>query len=91
MQRTQLVVFGYALLERLANRFKSLTGHAMLLLWPHDAWPSEAELDQLLATRVTQLASPRDLLACPVTGWPGYAASQDLAYYADRKVFRPAS
>jgi hypothetical protein len=91
LQHTQLVVFGHALLERLAAPHKALTGHAMLLLWPEHDWPSGAQLDHLLAARITALASPRDLLACPVMGWPDYAARQDLLYYADRDVFRSAS
>jgi hypothetical protein len=91
LKTTRLVVFGHALLDRLARPFKGLTGHAMLLLWQQEDWPHDARLDQLLQQRIAALASPRALLACPLMGWPGYAARQDLDYYADRSVFRSAS
>ena len=74
LQETRLVVFGHALLERLASPYKGLTGHAMLLLWPEADWPSLSQLDQVLEVRISALSSPRDLLACPLMGWPGYAA-----------------
>ncbi len=90
IEQTRLVVFGHALLERLAHPYKGLTGHAMLLPWSANEWPNHALLDQEIKQRITALAAPGDLLACPVMGWPGFAAGQDLAYYADRNVFRSA-
>ena len=89
-QQVHLVLFGHALLEKLVNPYKSITGHVYRVandVNPHD----EAALDAWLVQDLvpTKLATkPYEPL--PVLGVPGWwPANADRAYYEDTHVFRP--
>lgn len=82
------VVFGHALMEKLTAPYKAITGHALPVPLAADA--SLAQIDALVAGSLGATLSPRQLLPLPVLGIPGWADNDDLAYYDDAAVFRPA-
>lgn len=80
-QSAQLVLFGHALLEKLAQPRKAITAHV---------WIAETSDASLAATFVAERLTPRALLPLPVLGVPGWwPANEDPAFYADAAVFRP--
>jgi hypothetical protein len=85
----QLVIFGHALLEKLASPRKDLTAH----VWRHPmSWTSMAELDAALAEAFTadRLAG-KPFTPLPVLGVPGWwPENQNFSFYDDSLVFRPA-
>lgn len=85
----RLLVFGHALLEKLAAPRKNLTAH----VWaqPAPEGPT-AEVDAWLAGQLTasRLAA-KPFLPLPVLGIPGWwAGNEDVSFYDDPLVFRPA-
>lgn len=86
--QARLLVFGHALLEKLANPRKNLTAH----VWAHPCpGGTTAEVDAWLAGQLTapRLAS-KPFLPLPVLGIPGWCpASDDFSFYDDPQVFRP--
>lgn len=82
-----VVIVGHALLEQLtvAPR-KGLTAHA-LLMGPLGLGESVDERSPL-TLHAEQWAS-KPFAALPVMGVPGWAPSQNAAFYADATVFRP--
>ena len=82
------VVFGHALMEKLTAPYKAITGHALPVPLAADA--SLAQIDALIAGSLGATLTPRQLLPLPVLGIPGWADNDDLAYYDDAAVFRPA-
>jgi hypothetical protein len=90
----RLVLFGHALLEKLARPYKSITAHvfaepvpaalgADLAAW--DVWLGDRLGDRL---RPDALAS-KPFTPLPVLGVPGWwAANESPGFYADTQVFR---
>jgi hypothetical protein len=91
-------LFGHALLEKLVNPYKSITAHAWLVR-ASDEFFSMPEndrrewLDACVAQQLQQRGNgqlkPSLFTPLPVLGIPGWWPSQDAAFYADEKVFRP--
>lgn len=86
--QARLLVFGHALLEKLAAPRKNLTAH----VWAHPC-PSGtmAEVDEWLAGQLTadRLAA-KPFLPLPVLGIPGWwPENENISFYDDPLVFRP--
>jgi Protein of unknown function (DUF3025) len=80
-QSAQLVLFGHALLEKLAQPRKAITAHV---------WMADTSDAPLAATFSAERLTPRAFLPLPVLGVPGWwPANEDPAFYADAAVFRP--
>lgn len=83
--RARLVLFGHALLEKLAQPRKGITAHVWCL-------PSGESLDEegvLPVLRPDRLAA-RAYLPLPVLGVPGWwPANEQPGFYDDTTVFRP--
>ena len=87
----RLVPFGHALLEKLAQPYKSITAHVFAVPVPESLGDGLAAWDAWLAE---QLDAPRlrakPFTPLPVLGVPGWwGANADPAFYADATVFRP--
>jgi hypothetical protein len=78
----RLVIFGHALMEKLMQPRKAITGHV---------WVIEELTDAALASSLTQeRLSTRLFLPLPVLGVPGWwEANTEPGYYDDADVFRP--
>jgi len=86
--QARLVVFGHALLEKLAAPRKNLTAHVWAQPCPGGAI---AEVDAWLAGQLTAggLAA-KPFLPLPVLGIPGWCpANEEFSFYDDPLVFRP--
>jgi hypothetical protein len=88
-------LFGHALLEKLVDPYKAITGHAWIIETSEDvlALPEFARrewLDQTAAGQLKEGLSTSDFSHLPVLGVPGWWPAQDEAFYADSSVFRPA-
>jgi hypothetical protein len=89
----ELRLFGHALLEKLVQPYKAITAHVWVIQVRPDYFSLNenertAAVDRLLADQLEKgllNALPTPL---PVLGVPGWAPSQDAAFYADKKVFR---
>lgn len=80
-QSAQLVLFGHALLEKLAQPRKAITAHV---------WLADTKDESLAASLSIERLVPRSFLPLPVLGVPGWwPANEDPAFYADASVFRP--
>ncbi len=86
-EQTRVLVFGHALLEKLAVPRKNLTGH----VWAH-ACPSvePAQADAWLAERLDARAlAAKPFTPLPVLGIPGWCGdNQNFSFYDDSEVFR---
>lgn len=82
------IVFGHALMEKLSAPYKAITAHALPVPLAVDA--SVAEIDVQVAAALEPTLTPRRLLPLPVLGIPGWADNDDLAFFDDPAVFRPA-
>lgn len=84
-----VVVFGHALLEKLAHPYKAITAHAL-----HIALPAQAplhEIDRWMAALLDDQLSSSHLMPLPVLGIPGWwAQNENPDFYSDSTVFRPA-
>lgn len=84
-----VVVFGHALLEKLAHPYKAITAHAL-----HVALPAHSplhEIDRFMAAALDDQLSSSHLMPVPVLGIPGWwAQNENPDFYSDRAVFRPA-
>jgi len=88
-RQARLVVFGHALLEKLASPRKDLTAH----VWRAQPGPEpEISLDGWLAGELTaQHLAGKPFTPLPVLGLPGWwPANENLSFYDDSLVFRPA-
>ncbi|WP_083686092.1 DUF3025 domain-containing protein [Rhodoferax koreensis] len=86
----QLVLFGHALLEKLAAPRKAITAHVYT-----GVTPAAADGDDLDRTVAASLAAPtlarKPFLPLPVLGVPGWwTGNEDFSFYDDPFVFRPA-
>ena len=88
--QTWVVLFGHALLEKLVQPYKSITGHVWRVA-SEVASGDEAALDRWLAQDLHPdklVRKPFEPL--PVLGLPGWwSANADPGFYADAQVFRP--
>jgi hypothetical protein len=87
-QKTRLVLFGHALLEKLVSPRKPITAHVYIA---HPAINSIADLDAWVAADLSasKLAS-KPFAPLPVLGVPGWwPENEDFSFYDDRLVFRP--
>lgn len=87
----RLLPFGHALLEKLAQPYKSITAHVFVLPVPESLGDDLAAWDGWLAA---QLDAPclraKPFTPLPVLGVPGWwPDNADPAFYADASVFRP--
>jgi len=80
----RIVVFGHAALEKALEPWPGITCKAIVV--PAGALPDAAAHAWLGA--LAPGASPRDLAALPVFGYPGWLP-QDETYYDDVRYFRP--
>lgn len=82
-----LVVFGHAMLEKLAQPRKDLTAH----VWCADAPAAAGELDGWLAAQISAAAlAAKPFTPLPLLGVPGWwAPNAGLSFYDDPLVFRP--
>lgn len=82
------LVFGHALMEKLTAPYKGITAHALPVPLPAAAAPGT--IDARVAVSLDAGLSPGRLLPIPVLGIPGWADNDDVTYYDDSSVFRPA-
>lgn len=91
------VLFGHALLEKLASPYKSIVAHvfpaqsAMTLGVDDVAWCDLVVLDQATAAQLSpQALIPKPFAPLPVLGVPHWwAANEREDFYVDSTVFRP--
>ncbi len=86
-REARLVVFGHALLDKLAAPRKELTAH----VWRAPA-PADDSLDTWLAGQLTaRRLAAKAFTPLPVLGVPGWWPGNDeFSFYDDALVFRPA-
>ncbi len=86
--QARVVVFGHALLEKLARPRKDLTAHVWCGPCPLDALQ---DADAWLAGRCTPEAlAAKPFTPMPILGIPGWwAPNQNFSFYDDSVVFRP--
>jgi hypothetical protein len=87
--QTRLLVVGHALLEKLVMPRKNLTAH----VWDAPAPDGPvSEVDAWLETQLTaERLGAKPFLPLPVLGLPGWSSEiQDVSFYDDPLVFRPA-
>jgi len=80
----RIVVFGHAVMEQALRPWPGITCKAILT-------PASVDPDAAVHAWLGALqpgASPRDLAALPIFGFPGWSA-QDEAFYDDARYFRP--
>ncbi len=89
--QARVVLFGHALLEKLVVPYKSITAHVFRSPVPQSLGPDLEAWDGWLAASFdAELLARKPFTPLPVMGIPGWCAeSEDAAYYADQKVFRP--
>lgn len=80
----RIAVFGHAVMEQALQPWPGITCKAIVV-------PAAANADAATHAWLGALqpgASPRDLAALPIFGYPGWTA-QDEAFYGDTRYFRP--
>lgn len=89
-QHVHLVLFGHALLEKLVEPYKSITGHVYRV---HNSvnMRNEAELDAWLVQDLQpEKLTTKPYEPLPILGIPGWwAPNQNPNFYDDAQVFRP--
>ena len=88
-QQAKLVLFGHALLEKLAVPRAGITAHVFRVPM---ALQGAAQVDAWLATALTAAAlASKPFAPLPVLGVPGWwPPNESPAFYGDTKVFRPS-
>ncbi|RIX81245.1 DUF3025 domain-containing protein [Acidovorax cavernicola] len=83
----RLLLFGHALLEKLATPRKPITAHVLL----PDACERQAADDLTLVKKLDpRRLETKPFVPLPVLGVPGWCAdNQSASFYADPQVFRP--
>ncbi|MES2186117.1 MAG: DUF3025 domain-containing protein [Pseudomonadota bacterium] len=86
----RLLLFGHALLEKLASPRKAITAHVLRLPLAAKDLDTPDAADGWLATRLdASLLASKPFLPLPVLGVPGWwAANEDRSFYDDARVFR---
>jgi hypothetical protein len=90
----RVVLFGHALMEKLATPYKAITAHAWILTAGEEffAMPSTEQsvwIDAVVARQLDAGLSPAHFTPLPILGVPGWSEQQDEEFYADTGVFRP--
>lgn len=87
-EEAQVVLFGHALLEKLARPRKDITAHVWHMGEP---WRDMEELDERLAGELTpERLAEKPFTPLPVSGIPGWdAGNENFSFYDDSLVFRP--
>lgn len=87
--QARLVLFGHALLEKLATPRPAITAHVLRV--PAGAGTTVSDWDGWLAgTLSPEMLAGKPFVPLPVLGVPGWwPANEDPRFYADRQVFRP--
>jgi hypothetical protein len=86
--QARLLVFGHALLEKLASPRKELTAHVWRMPAPLDSLP---QADAWLAAQCTrEVLASKPFTPLPVLGVPGWCpGNENFSFYDDSLVFRP--
>lgn len=98
IEHTEIWIFGHALMEKLVNPYKSITGHTKIIMAPDHYFTQPAAdrkqwLDLQLSSQLK--ADQPDSLnmswftPLPILGIPNWWPKQTHEFYADPKVFRP--
>ncbi|MBC3935250.1 DUF3025 domain-containing protein [Undibacterium sp. CY7W] len=88
--------FGHALMEKLVAPYKAITAHSWVVRVSPDFFAAEPDkkcrlLDSQVAAQLAQHSlTTADYTPLPVLGIPDWWPLQDLAFYQDTQVFRPA-
>jgi hypothetical protein len=91
---SEVILFGHALIEKLAAPYKSITAHVWTMKMD-SAWfvtshqAQQAVLDQHIASMLLEGFDNSAFCHLPVLGVPGWWHEQDAEFYADTDVFRP--
>lgn len=91
----QVILFGHALMEKLARPYKAITAHCLIVWMPDQiaAMPDGAQRSWIDRAVAERLASddwlPSGFAPMPVLGVPGWWPNQDIQFYSDASVFRP--
>ena len=91
----EVILFGHALLEKLVRPYKAITAHAWVVIvepdWHKLNAPQRlAWIDAALAEQLELGFTAKNFTPLPVLGVPGWWPDQDVGFYADSTVFRPA-
>ncbi len=87
----RVLLFGHALMEKLVQPYKAITGHTWIVM-PHSMADVAEALETIDADVSQQLAgglSTADFSPLPVLGVPNWWQGQDESFYGDAAVFRP--
>ena len=84
LREMRLVVFGHAVQEQSLEPRPGITCKAIVLA----GGDLDAGAAQWLADAPPG-SSPKALLPVPIFGYPGWSEKQDLAFYEDKRYFRP--
>ena len=89
--QARLVLFGHALLEKLATPYKSITAHVFSEPVPRQLGGDPAAWDAWLASRLlADTLARKPFTPLPVLGVPGWCPDNEAAaWYEDPQVFRP--
>ena len=99
-QHAELWIFGHAAMEKLMSPYKAITAHAVSVLVSNQyfllndvdrlKW-LDHQVSSQLTNSFSHSKSKRGFIPIPVLGIPGWCNFQDEAFYADMRVFRPAT
>lgn len=87
-------LFGHALMEKLVSPYKAITAHTWTVMGSDDFFTTPALdkrkwIDKTVAQQLANGLVASDFTPLPVLGVPGWAQSQNGAFYDDVTVFRP--
>ena len=92
-RQAQLVLFGHALLEKLASPRKAITAHVYRAQAAMNSIAIADQLDAWVAASLSaEWLATKPILPLPVLGVPGWwPDNEDGSFYDDATVFRPLS
>ena len=90
-QQCRALLFGHALMEKLVQPYKAITGHAWIVTCNGcaAAHMPMSDIDAIVAQQLAAGLGTADFSPLPVLGVPQWWPAQDDAFYADKTVFRP--
>lgn len=88
-------LFGHALIEKLVNPYKAITAHAWPVLINNEFFTlsqqdKQRKIDSIVASQMQSGIFMAQFTPLPVLGIPGWWTQQDVEFYSDVSVFRPA-
>ncbi len=95
-QHAAVVLFGHAIMEKLVRPYKAITAHTVVCRVDPDFHKlPETKRTAILDELVSQQLAGHELYPSlfsplPILGVPDWWPNQDIQFYADRDVFRPA-